>query len=93
MEEGKEVAHPKHYNNGKIEVIDYITDQNLDFCLGNVVKYISRHKHKGRPYEDLLKALWYLFRELSTYNKGWKDAYELLVKEFNLDIAEDKNAQ
>lgn len=36
------VTHPSHYTSGKIEVIDFITDQQLDFCLGNVVKYISR---------------------------------------------------
>ncbi|MDY2737114.1 DUF3310 domain-containing protein, partial [Intestinibacter sp.] len=36
------VNHPAHYNTGKIEVIDYIEDQDLNFHLGNVVKYISR---------------------------------------------------
>ena len=32
--------------------------------LGNVIKYITRADHKGSRYEDLLKALWYLTREL-----------------------------
>ena len=38
----EKVNHPKHYNVGKIEVIDAIQDWELDFCLGNVVKYIAR---------------------------------------------------
>lgn len=60
------VNHPAHYNSGKIEVIDYIEDQQLDFCLGNVIKYVSRagKKDPQKKQEDLEKALWYLEREL-----------------------------
>jgi len=46
--------HPVHYNKGKIEVWDFIIDQNLDFIEGNIVKYICRYTLKG-GYEDLLK--------------------------------------
>ncbi len=58
----EKVDHPKHYNSGKIEVIEYLKDQGLaeDFCIGNIIKYVSRHKHKGSPVEDLEKAKWYL---------------------------------
>ena len=35
------VNHPSHYTSGVIEVIDYIEDQELNYHLGNVVKYIS----------------------------------------------------
>ena len=59
------VNHPSHYNQGKIEVIDFIEDQGLGFHDGNAVKYICRHKHKGRPIEDIKKAIWYLNRLLS----------------------------
>ena len=58
------VDHPQHYNVGKIEVIDFIESAGLNFCLGNVVKYVSRADHKGNAVEDLKKALWYLQREL-----------------------------
>jgi hypothetical protein len=58
------VDHPTHYNHGKIEAITFIEDQQLDFHLGNVVKYICRAKHKGNEYQDLLKALWYLERHI-----------------------------
>lgn len=55
----------KHYNTGKIEVIDFINDQKLNFNLGNVVKYISRAKHKGSELQDLKKALDYLQYEVT----------------------------
>tara|TARA_R100000664_G_scaffold11635_1_gene18867 strand:+ start:1228 stop:1473 length:246 start_codon:yes stop_codon:yes gene_type:complete len=56
----EKVNHPSHYNSGKIEVIDAIRDWDLDFCLGNVIKYIARHKHKENSLQDLKKAKWYL---------------------------------
>ncbi len=56
------VDHPSHYNQGKIEVIDAIEDWDLNFCEGNVIKYVARHRHKNVPLEDLKKAKWYLDR-------------------------------
>ena len=65
LKENKEmVNHPKHYNTGKFEVIEVIEDWNLNFNLGNAVKYISRCEHKGNKKQDLEKAVWYLKREL-----------------------------
>lgn len=58
------VDHPKHYNAGKIEVIDAIEDWGLGFHLGNVVKYVARANYKGKPLEDLKKAQWYLNRAI-----------------------------
>lgn len=58
-----EVNHPSHYNKGRIEVIDFIEDQQLDFCLGNVIKYVCRHDKKG-GLEDLRKAMFYLDRKI-----------------------------
>lgn len=59
------VNQPKHYTKGKFEVIEVIEDWDLNFRLANAVKYIARHEHKGKPLEDLKKALWYLQREIS----------------------------
>ena len=56
------VNHPSHYTRGKIEVIDFIEDQQLPYHLGNVIKYIARAGHKGDKLEDLKKARWYLDR-------------------------------
>lgn len=62
------VNHPSHYTDGKIEVIDFIEDKGLGFCLGNAVKYISRagKKDPAKTVEDLKKAAWYLNREIQT---------------------------
>lgn len=58
------VNHPSHYTDGKIEVIDFIEDKNLNFHLANAVKYISRagKKDPSKEIEDLKKARWYLDR-------------------------------
>ena len=55
-----------HYNSGKIEVIDFIEDQQLNFSRGNTVKYLCRagKKYKDTELEDLKKASWYLNREI-----------------------------
>ena len=58
----EKVDHPKHYNYGQIEVIDAIEDWELGFHAGNVIKYVARHKRKGKPLEDLEKAKWYIER-------------------------------
>ena len=60
------VNHPSHYNDGNIEVIDFIEDKKLGFHLGNAVKYISRagKKDKSKEAEDIKKAIWYLNRYL-----------------------------
>ena len=36
------VNHPPHYTQGKIEVIEFIEDQQFPYHLGNVIKYVSR---------------------------------------------------
>ena len=57
------VEHPAHYNvPGSIEVIDFIESRSLDFNEGNVVKYVTRHKHKSDALEDLKKARFYIDR-------------------------------
>ncbi len=57
------VNHPAHYeSNGPFECIE-LTEQ-YDFCLGNAIKYVWRHMDKGKPFEDLSKALWYIQREM-----------------------------
>lgn len=74
------VNHPSHYTDGKIETIDFIEDKNLNFNLGNVVKYVSRcgkKKSKGlsadaKALEDLKKARFYLEREIATREKETK---------------------
>lgn len=67
------VNHPSHYNQGGIECIDAIqasmsTEGFLDFCKGNVMKYIWRYWDKN-GVEDLKKAMWYLNKMIETFEK------------------------
>lgn len=62
------VERPAHYAAGrKHEPKDVIRDWDLNFNLGNVIKYISRagRKGHGKKKEDLLKAKQYLEFELA----------------------------
>ncbi len=57
------VNHPDHYlKDTGHEVIDVIDAWNLDFKLGNAVKYIARagKKDKSKTIQDLKKAVWYI---------------------------------
>ena len=58
------VNQPSHYRVGEVEAIDYIAQQLgtgvKDYLLGNVHKYLHRHRFKGQAIEDLRKAEWYL---------------------------------
>jgi len=61
-----QVNHPQHYGGSEnaYEAIKVIEAWQLGFCLGNVVKYISRAGKKGNKLEDLKKAQWYLNHEI-----------------------------
>lgn len=76
VERGEEVVndsvnHPSHYTDGKIEVMDFIEDKQLNFARGNVIKYVSRagKKDPNKELEDLNKAMWYLKREIERLEK------------------------
>ena len=60
------VNHPNHYGgeNNQYEAIKVIEAWDLDFHLGNTVKYISRAGKKDKELQDLKKALWYLERKI-----------------------------
>lgn len=60
------VNHPPHYTAGGIETLDFIEAKDLNFRLGNAVKYIARAGKKvgGDPVQDLEKAAFYLKREI-----------------------------
>ena len=49
---------PSHYD-FTIQPVDYILANGIPFCEGNVIKYISRWKHKN-GIEDLKKARHYI---------------------------------
>lgn len=63
----EQINHPSHYGgeNNPYEAIKVIEAWELNFCLGNVIKYVARAGKKQSKLEDLKKALWYLEREIS----------------------------
>ena len=74
LEEAKEdiIGHPNHYCEGrKYEPKDVIRDWNLNFNLGNAVKYISRNGRKdgNSALQDLKKARQYLDFEIEYLEK------------------------
>ena len=63
------INHPAHYTDDTkpcecIEVAQYHS-----FCVGNAIKYVWRHRLKGRHLEDLQKAEWYLQRAIENGEK------------------------
>jgi hypothetical protein len=48
-----------HYQKRTIQPIEYILDNDLNFCEGCVIKYVTRWRDKG-GVEDLMKAKHYL---------------------------------
>lgn len=69
------IGHPNHYCEGrKFEPKDVIRDWNLNFNLGNAVKYISRNGRKdgNSALQDLKKARQYLDFEIEYLEKEVK---------------------
>jgi hypothetical protein len=64
----EQVVHPVHYNQG-IEMWDYAHSQNLDFFEGNIVKYVTRWRHKN-GVQDLHKAKTYLDKLIELNEKS-----------------------
>ena len=50
---------PSHYAIMKIDVRDFVMANQLDFCQGNIIKYVCRYKKKD-GIKDLEKARDYL---------------------------------
>lgn len=57
---------PEHYQRGRIQVWDFIVDQQLDFLAGNIIKYICRAGFKDHETEidDWLKIKAYVNRKI-----------------------------
>ena len=61
------VNKPPHYTDGGYETLDFIEAKDLNYRLGNVVKYVVRCGKKNTdPVQDLEKAMFYLKREIAT---------------------------
>ena len=70
-ENDEQVNHPNHYRPGKYEAINVIKEWELNFALGNAVKYICRagRKNPKTLIQDLEKAVFYLNSEIEDAKK------------------------
>ncbi|MBN8955043.1 MAG: DUF3310 domain-containing protein [Rhizobiales bacterium] len=60
------VSAPSHYRGGNgIEAIDVSDGFDLNANMAKAVEYVLRADRKGRPIEDLKKAVAYLNREIA----------------------------
>lgn len=57
-----------HYLGKEIQPLEYILANQMDYCEGNIVKYVTRYKEKG-GIEDLRKARVYLDALIEYYEK------------------------
>lgn len=65
------ISHPAHYAEGRqYEPRLVIVDWELDYYLGNALKYISRAGRKGSAIEDLRKAKQYIDFEIELLEKN-----------------------
>lgn len=53
-----------HYHQGTIQPIEYIHANDLNFCEGNAIKYVTRNRRKNSAVEDLKKAIHYIQLQL-----------------------------
>lgn len=60
----------KHYKKHAIQPWHIIDEYNLDFYLGNTIKYVLREK--ASKVEDLQKAIHYLERKIELLNENPK---------------------
>ena len=65
-----QTTEPTYYRRGSIPVWDFIRDQELNFHLGNAIKYICRAGYKDSAEQDLRKAIHYLENELQHVTRG-----------------------
>jgi len=58
-----------HYKDCKIQPVEYIHANQLDYFEGNVIKYVTRHRTKGEGKKDIEKAIHYAELILELYYK------------------------
>jgi hypothetical protein len=74
------VVLPKHYARFKIEPINFVASNNIDFLTGNAIKYLCRapYKHGDSGRQDYMKALRYtiMLAKRSLGDPAWWAPYK-----------------
>ena len=60
---------PSWYNKGNIQPVDFFIDQDMPYLIATACKYLCRYRWKGKPVEDLQKAVWYIQKEIDKIEK------------------------
>ena len=78
------ILKPEYYRNGDFDVIDVANEFNMNFNMGNCLKYIVRagNKEPDKFVEDLEKAKVYLEREIKFRNASWTSEEPDFSKEY-----------
>jgi len=65
------INHPLHYCRGGIEAVDVIEAWELDYHIGNAIKYLCRagYKTDNKTTTDLQKAIWFINRKIEMLEK------------------------
>lgn len=86
------VNHPRHYTQGRIEVIEYIEDQGMGYHAGNIIKYVSRYRYKN-GVQDLKKARWYLDRLIQLEEAGKDDTVDIPERKVTVYQVKDRSEE
>lgn len=86
------VNSPAHYTRGKIEVIDFLEDQDMGPHIGTAVKYLCRAPYKHKEREDLEKAIWFINRRIEQIKKNrpetrTREVLDAVVKQMRHPLA------
>ena len=91
------VNHPSHYNDHPSNVETIEIARELPFDLGNAWKYLMRFRYKGKPTEDMEKAVWYLndyfnnmYNKAGEHAKAIKQQMYLNNEQFDDDLTHNK---
>jgi hypothetical protein len=76
---------PSYYKRGSTDVWDFIREQELNFHLGNAIKYICRAGYKDSKIQDLKKAIHYLTNELEHEEDLYLRTSETVSKDLQLE--------
>ena len=78
----QDITNPSYYTKGEVSVADFIDAYELNFNRGNIIKYVTRAgKKKGEDaITALLKAQWYLGREIIRVGREQAKIEQLLSK-------------
>lgn len=84
------VNHPKHYTSHPSGIECIQITRHYDFCIGNAIKYLYRHKYKNNPLEDLKKCIFYINEEIKFFET---EIWQVFPKDNRYEISTQGNVR